>query len=32
VYAAGGATTMWVDYQRRKAKDLPDWLRALVTP
>jgi len=32
VFAAGGATTMWVDYQRRKAKDLPDWLRALVTP
>jgi acyl-CoA thioester hydrolase len=31
VYAAGGATTMWVDYQQRKAKALPDWLRELVS-
>jgi hypothetical protein len=32
VYAAGGATTMWVDFPRQKAIDLPDWLRELVTP
>ena len=31
VYAAGGATTIWVDFPRQKAIDLPDWLRALVT-
>jgi acyl-CoA thioester hydrolase len=30
VYAAGGATTMWVDYQARKSVPLPDWLRPLL--
>jgi len=30
--AAGGATTIWVDFPAQKAKTLPDWLRALVTP
>ncbi len=32
VYAAGGATTMWIDFKAHKALDLPDWLRAAVTP
>ena len=32
VYAAGGATTVWVDFPRQKSLPLPDWLRALVTP
>ena len=31
IYAAGGATTIWVDVANKKAKDLPDWLRALVS-
>ena len=31
VYAAGGATTIWVDFPRQKAETLPDWLRELVT-
>lgn len=29
--AAGGATTVWVDYKAQKSKPLPDWLRVLVT-
>ena len=29
--AAGGATTIWVDFPQQKAIDLPDWIRALVT-
>ncbi len=32
IYAAGGATTIWVDFAAQKAKPLPDWLRAIVTP
>ena len=32
VCAAGGATTIWVDFPRQKAMDLPDWMRTLVTP
>jgi acyl-CoA thioester hydrolase len=32
IYAAGGATTMWVDFPKQKAMPLPDWLRAIVTP
>lgn len=32
VYAAGGATTIWVDFPQQKAEPLPEWLRALVTP
>lgn len=32
VYAAGGATTIWINYQQKKAVALPDWLRTLVTP
>ncbi len=31
VYAAGGATTIWVDFPKQKAKALPDWVRALVS-
>lgn len=31
IYAAGGATTIWVDVANKKAKNLPDWLRALVS-
>ncbi|MFM1817842.1 MAG: hypothetical protein RL364_702 [Pseudomonadota bacterium] len=32
IYAEGGATTIWVDFPQKKAIDLPDWVRALVTP
>jgi acyl-CoA thioester hydrolase len=32
VHAAGGATTMWVDFPKQKALELPVWLRELVTP
>lgn len=31
IYAAGGATTIWVDFPRQKALPLPDWLRQLVS-
>jgi acyl-CoA thioester hydrolase len=31
VHAAGGATTMWVDFPKQKAMPLPDWLRDLAT-
>jgi acyl-CoA thioester hydrolase len=30
VYAAGGATTIWVDFPSQKATTMPDWLRAIV--
>ena len=30
VCAAGGATTIWVDFPQQKAAPLPDWMRALV--
>ena len=32
IYAAGGATTIWVDFPKQKAVDLPDWVREMVTP
>jgi acyl-CoA thioester hydrolase len=32
IYAAGGATTIWVDFPLQKAVSLPDHIRALVTP
>ena len=32
VCAAGGATTIWVDFPAQKAKTLPDWLRKVVEP
>jgi acyl-CoA thioester hydrolase len=31
IYAAGGATTIWVDFPSQKAATLPDWMRAVVT-
>ena len=31
IYAAGGATTIWVDFPKQKACELPDWMRQLVT-
>ena len=27
IYAAGGATTVWVDFKAQKSRPLPDWLR-----
>jgi len=30
IYAAGGATTVWVDFKAQKSRPLPDWLRAKV--
>jgi acyl-CoA thioester hydrolase len=32
IYAAGGATTVWVDFRAQKSLPLPDWLRAQVEP
>ena len=32
IYAAGGATTIWVDFPKQKAIELPQWVRELVTP
>ena len=31
VCAAGGATTIWVDFPQQKAQTLPGWMRELVT-
>ena len=31
VCAAGGATTIWVDFPQQKAVELPDWVRVLVS-
>lgn len=31
IYAAGGATTIWVDFPKQKAIALPGWLRTLVS-
>ena len=31
VCASGGATTIWVDFPRQKAVELPDWIRKLVS-
>ena len=31
IYAAGGATTVWVDFAAQKSRPLPDWLRAVVS-
>ncbi len=30
ICAAGGATTIWVDFPAQKARPLPDWIRLLV--
>jgi acyl-CoA thioester hydrolase len=32
IYAAGGATTIWVDFPQQKAVTLPDDIRVRVTP
>ena len=32
IHAAGGATTIWVDFPKQKSMPLPEWLRELVTP
>ena len=29
--AAGGATTIWVNFPQQKAVGLPDWIRAIVS-
>ncbi|OIQ72721.1 putative esterase [mine drainage metagenome] len=31
IHAAGGATTIWVDFPKQKALELPQWLRAIVS-
>jgi acyl-CoA thioester hydrolase len=31
ICAAGGGTTIWVDFPQQKAVDLPDWLRQQVS-
>ena len=31
IYAAGGATTIWVDFVTQKAMAMPDWLRVIVS-
>ena len=31
ICAAGGATTIWVDFPAQKSKTLPDWMRAIVS-
>lgn len=31
MYAAGGATAIWVDFPRQKAIELPQWLRDIVS-
>jgi len=30
VCAAGGATTIWVDFPAQKSRPLPDWMRKIV--
>jgi acyl-CoA thioester hydrolase len=30
IHAAGGATTVWVDFPAQKSIPLPDWLRQVV--
>ncbi|WP_397535930.1 acyl-CoA thioesterase [Roseateles sp.] len=30
IYAAGGATTVWMDFPAQKSTPLPDWLRRIV--
>ncbi|RYF34895.1 MAG: acyl-CoA thioesterase [Comamonadaceae bacterium] len=31
ICAAGGATTIWVDFPKQKALPLPEWLRTIVS-
>ena len=30
IYAEGGATVVWTDFNAQKSVPLPDWLRALI--
>jgi acyl-CoA thioester hydrolase len=30
IYAAGGATTVWIDFPAQKSVPLPDWMRKIV--
>ena len=30
IHAAGGATTIWVDFPNQKAVPLPDWIRRII--
>lgn len=30
IFAAGGATTVWVDFPKQKSIPLPDWVRAAI--
>jgi acyl-CoA thioester hydrolase len=30
VYAAGGTTTVWVDFPKQKSVPLPEWLRKVL--
>ena len=30
IHAAGGATTIWVDFPNQKAVPLPDWMRRII--
>ncbi len=30
IFAAGGATTVWVDFPKQKSMPLPDWVRAAI--
>jgi acyl-CoA thioester hydrolase len=30
IYAAGGATTVWIDFPQQKSVPLPDWLRRAI--
>ena len=32
IYAAGGATTVWVDFPAQISKPLPGWMRTAVEP
>jgi len=31
ICAAGGATTIWVDFPAQKSKTLPDWMREIIS-
>jgi acyl-CoA thioester hydrolase len=31
IYAAGGATTVWVDFPKQKSAPMPGWFRELIT-
>ncbi|MBP9904378.1 MAG: acyl-CoA thioesterase [Rhodoferax sp.] len=31
ICAAGGATTIWVDFPKQKAIELPQWMRSIVS-